>query len=514
MIHQAPLPELLSREWDTCIIGSGALGIAMGLALSRAGQSVLVIEAGGEDVTEESQRFYACQSIGHPHGGSSDGRFRVFGGSTERWGGQAMQFDPIDFEPRPNLHPEGWPISRAELADYYSQAEAMMGVAGADYHRLHAQFSQQAMAAGVPATAMAETSAPFQFHHSVFTSQPRLRERYRDEIGRSEKLHVLQNSPAFRLISTSGSEISGLEIRANGAPAPIRAGTYILACGCIENVRFLLLQRELYGLSALDALPQLGRCMQDHPGAHLGEIHFQRGAFLQDLFRLKLQGTISYKARISWSDEYRRLSGHPAVSGTLLMMRRASEFEDRHPRSWLARHRHSLSPRHWIKALQLASRGIPFSPLHHTYLAVSAEDVRDPDSRISLSEAAKDAFGEPLATIDWKVSEKVATSIIAYLEAFEHFLTSYQLGTLGRFQFTRDAGELLKRLKDNAHHIGATSMASCPSGGVVDRDLKVFGMRNLYIAGTSVLPTGSHANPTLTALALGLRLADHLIAGR
>jgi len=61
-----------------------------------------------------------------------------------------------------------------------------------------------------------------------------------------------------------------------------------------------------------------------------------------------------------------------------------------------------------------------------------------------------------------------------------------------------------------AHHLGTTRMSDNPLNGVVDSNCKVYGVSNLYVAGSSVFPTGGHANPTLTLIALTLRLADHL----
>ena len=60
------------------------------------------------------------------------------------------------------------------------------------------------------------------------------------------------------------------------------------------------------------------------------------------------------------------------------------------------------------------------------------------------------------------------------------------------------------------HHIGTTRMASSPSQGVVDENCKVHGLNNLYIASSSVFPTSSYANPTLTIVAMAIRLADYL----
>jgi choline dehydrogenase-like flavoprotein len=60
------------------------------------------------------------------------------------------------------------------------------------------------------------------------------------------------------------------------------------------------------------------------------------------------------------------------------------------------------------------------------------------------------------------------------------------------------------------HHAGTTRMSENPADGVVDANCRVHGVDNLYLAGASVFPTAGYANPTLTILALSLRLAGHL----
>jgi choline dehydrogenase-like flavoprotein len=60
--------------------------------------------------------------------------------------------------------------------------------------------------------------------------------------------------------------------------------------------------------------------------------------------------------------------------------------------------------------------------------------------------------------------------------------------------------------------MGTTRMHADPRQGVVDADCRVHGVGNLFVAGSSVFPTGGSANPTLTIIALALRLADHLQA--
>ena len=65
-------------------------------------------------------------------------------------------------------------------------------------------------------------------------------------------------------------------------------------------------------------------------------------------------------------------------------------------------------------------------------------------------------------------------------------------------------------VRGGAHHMGTTRMHDDPTRGVVDRNCKVHGIDNLYVTGGSIFPTSGAANPTLTIVALTLRLADHL----
>ena len=92
--------------------------------------------------------------------------------------------------------------------------------------------------------------------------------------------------------------------------------------------------------------------------------------------------------------------------------------------------------------------------------------------------------------------------------------TANELGrlNLGRLKLLKERGERLwgDQLSFGNHHMGTTRMSSSEKTGVVDKNLKVFGGQNLYIGGCSVFPTGGHVPPTLTLVALAIRLAEHL----
>lgn len=490
---------------DVCVIGSGAMGIAFAGRLAKAGRSVLLLEAGGTEISADSQKFYQCRSIGFPNEGATHSRFRVYGGSTERWGGQAMRFNRVDFAHRPWMNAKEWAVSFDEVANYYPEAEKFLGLEDPPYQEIVGEMESLAKKLSLGPDPLGENSSPFMLHSSVFMKQPRLREMYADELAGSG-ITLLREAAAVRLETDGAGTVTGLIVRLNGEEARVAASEFVLATGGVENARFLLIQKHVYHLPELAAHETIGRYFQDHPGVHVAEISGRGAALFQNVFRLKATPSMSTKGRLTWSERSRSEQQLVSVSGTFLMSREPSPFDIDSPKLSLRAGYFSR----WKECFACMARGIIYSPLHRTVLAVSAEDVPDPESRIALSEFDADPHGLPQAVIDWRVSPQVADSIVQFTDAFERLYRERKWGDFRRFSFTRESESLLPQLKDNGHHIGSTSMGASVNDAVIDRDAKVFGFTNFHVAGTSVLPTGSHANPTLTALALCFRLADNL----
>lgn len=491
---------------DICIIGSGAIGIALATSLASAGKNITLLEAGGLEITEKSQSHFICDSTGHSHPGSSLSRFRVFGGSTERWGGQAMRFDPIDLEPRDWILPQGWPISYNELSEFYRHAETFLGVSPDHYQHAISTIPKVAKKLSCDGLINAQDS-PFCVHSSIFTSQPRLREKYQRELS-NNRITLLKNAPALRLNTDGLGNITSVVCLTDEGEREIKARNFILATGGIENARFLLIQKHRFDVTELNDHQCIGIAFQDHPGCHLGEITGKGAALFQSVFRLIPTQDQFIKGRISWSPEYRNTHNLPAVSGTFLMLRKSSPYDEH----CFGRQR-IPSVRECLLSVRCLSKGLVYSPLHQTILAVSAEDLRNKESHISLSTSRTDPNGLPIAQVHWNIDPRVSESIFQYAREFKHrYENILAWGKFRPFQFLEDPSSIHSRLADNAHHIGATAMAADISTGVADSNSKVFNFQNLWLAGTSILPTGSHANPTLTALALAFRLSDHLVS--
>lgn len=118
---------------DICVIGAGVAGILLASRLGHGGKHVHLLEAGGLELEERSQRLYGMEIAGEPHSGVEEGRFRTFGGSSTRWGGQLLPFTGDVLHPDQRLGMPVWPIELAELEPYYVEVQKVMGVSASPF---------------------------------------------------------------------------------------------------------------------------------------------------------------------------------------------------------------------------------------------------------------------------------------------------------------------------------------------------------------------------------------------
>jgi choline dehydrogenase-like flavoprotein len=131
----------------------------------------------------------------------------------------------------------------------------------------------------------------------------------------------------------------------------------------------------------------------------------------------------------------------------------------------------------------------------------------DPDSRIDLCETT-DRFGNPLPRLTWRIGQTEMESV-----RYFHKQLALRLEADGLGRLTTDPEDIdASMFSDSSHHMGSTRMAAAADKGVVDGDLRVHGLQDLFLCSSSVFPTAGSVNPTWTLVALALRLADHLKA--
>lgn len=146
-----------------------------------------------------------------------------------------------------------------------------------------------------------------------------------------------------------------------------------------------------------------------------------------------------------------------------------------------------------------------FTNLTHLSIVNYSEQEPDSSSRVYL-DSEKDKLGMPKLVLDWRISDRSLDSSLTLMRSLDEHFRRNEAGHI-----EQDLSEI-KRLPytDASHHLGTTRMSADPTTGVVDENCRVHGVKNLYVAGSSVFPTAGHANPTLTIAAMSLRLADHL----
>lgn len=487
-----------SIDADVAIFGAGAAGISIAAALDDGRRRIVLVEAGGMETDPAQQALLHTQAIGHPLD-TVGSRVRAYGGTTEQWTGRVAPLDPIDFQPREWVPHSGWPIGFDALAEPYRRAMAMAGFASGWEAEPEARAAIDALAGRPPEIEpfvwrfWATSRETFQHWGEAFDA------RFR----RSPTVRVVLGTA---LVGFDGAgTVSAARCRtADGRTLTIRAGTFVLACGGIENVRLLLNVAEDTPALLDPVRPVLGRYFMQHPRTEIATaaLDAATSARMQRLFNyFKRPRGLHFETGIALGAATQR---RERLLNASAVWRYAGQGGAR-PASLLAEAARI--------ATSTARRVRRHEPLHgavEARLVVDLEQEPDPDSRIRLSEA-RDATGLRIAAIDWRIGALERRTAVRFAQLICDWHRRIGLGdpqiAAGA---DRDGGLRADLMRDSYHHLGGTRMSADPASGVVDGDLRVHGVDNLYVCGGSVFPTGGHANPTLTIVALALRLASIL----
>jgi len=467
-LQQAALGD---RVFDVCLIGSGPAGITLANELGARGLSVLLLEAGGAHYDEASQAMFEAEVIGPLKFPLDVGRLRYLGGTANHWGGFCQPLEAIDFEQKvPGIDTE-WPIRRKHLDPYLPRAEQILELGPA--------IAERPFGEHLRLTAM-RYSPPVNFNI-----------KYRPVLEKSAQITTVLNACVVDLQEQAG-EIVALDVRdpANGRHR-VRARRFVLCAGGIENSRLLLWANRNQGGRVVKDPRALGRYWIEHPHFTIGETFVEDGApFVFD------------KWNIAWASPTAELLRSRGLLNAGLRITRKNRESSRQLIADLA----CVAPELGQWAMAKLRRRLFCGAM----MRASWEQAPQPWNRVVLS-ADLDRHGMPRAELHWRLSDLDRQTILGSASLFAEELLRQNLGRIrldpwvfGRGGFPGD-----DEIKGN-HHMGGTRMHRDPARGVVDADCRVHGLRNLYVAGSSVFPSGGAANPTLTIVQLALRLADHL----
>ncbi len=511
-------------DCDVCVIGGGPAGITLAQRWIDKPFRVMLLESGSLEVKRRSQRLARGANVGLPYIPLHVSRQRCLGGATARWTGWCRPLDPIDFQVRDWVPDSGWPFGPEQLAAYYRGAHELCELGTYRY--------DEEPWTGTIGPSLPVSDGPLRtkiFHHSPPTH---FGVAYREQLNDARNVSVYLNATLLGLkADESGRITSAVAAVPGGGGLTVRSRMYVLAAGGIENARILLLSDSgRGGLGNERGL--VGRYFMEHPILFAGtfEPHppdrdvtlytFPPNRVETPDVRGRIVAALAPCAHVLRREQigncavyFMRRESHKTVPdyftagvtslhelGAAARRLEAPEGTLRHLKSVLA----ELGP-----AARTAARAWRASaPAGRYALKVYLEPFPNPNSRVELSDD-RDRFGQRRARVRWQLGESDRHTLRRLLEITRSEMERTGSGRVRVMGEDTDNG-WPPTLSGGSHHMGVTRMHADPGRGVVDPDCRVHGLSNLYVAGSSVFPTAGYANPTLTIIALALRLSDHL----
>lgn len=496
IIHSVHVPKGERFHCDICIIGAGAAGITIAKAFDKTPYSVFLVESGGFTPNAETQSLYETDFSGHlaqkAAGYPSYSRTRYFGGSTNCWAGDVAPFEAIDFERRDWIPHSGWPIEKDDLWSHYRKACELVEVP---------YFEKN------PAAEEISRRNPFKFKSflnplfepKTFLHSPptRFGLKYREELLSSKNVSVMFNANVISLnVGENGEQVESVETVCleNMGRIFVSSKIFILATGAIENARLLLASDQVHKSGLGNQNDLVGRYYMDHYRLS----GYKLMMYEPDLLRF-LDLTGDYK--ISGRKAHKIFTPSGDLQKKYKLMNSGVYIQEFVP----------VSPQQigfaW-KVFSKKKEALPSVQLHEAKITVFGEQAPDADNRVVLTGSRNNPLNQRKPKLIWNPNDLDRESTQRLLE-----LLGREVGrlNLGRIKLARDLENFeVERCSLGYHHMGTTRMHESPKEGVVNADCKVFGLDNLYVSGSSVFPTGSFINPTLTIVALASRLAEHV----
>ena len=527
-LEKDDLPQQIDA--DICIIGGGPAGITLALELANTSLDVVLLESGGETYSVRTQALNDGQNVGRDYYMLQHDRVRYLGGTTHHWGGWCVPLTPTDLTTRDWVPNSGWPIAWEELERYYEPAQRHCELDRLSYEPaewLGDRYPLLDFAADTLENYLYKWSPADPWRPPTHFGKV-----YRDTLASAPNLRVVlhANLTDFDL-NDAVSNVRRVSARTlDGRTLDVQARQFVLAAGGIENPRILLNANRQAPNGLGNDRGLVGRYFMEHMEGLVAHIHFENARDAQWLAsyqkRMPENERVSVAAAIRTSPAaQQRLqilntgmvlqANVDSTSGYVAAKRLATSVLDGRGSDVVADAANVVTDLDEVaKWLYHRQRGTQYEfpvTADPADVWVNAEQSPDPSSRVTLCDD-RDELGLRKAALDWRLCEQDKRTLIESVKLLGEELARTRRVRVQMNEWLAADGDDLPddELVGGHHHMGTTRMADSPEFGVVDADCCVHGIDNLYVAGSSVFPTGGYANPTLTIVALAVRLAGRL----
>ena len=506
-IDARELDNKTTIEGDLCIVGAGAAGISMALDWDGNGKKVILLEGGGFEYDDKIQDLYSGNSTGQRYYPLRSCRLHLFGGTTGHWGGMCAPFDPIDFKKRNWVPDSGWPITLDDLVPFYSKAQKLFELDAYNYDLPYWQKEYPAL-------------TPFPLDKNIiwskmwqFSPPTRFGKSYKETIVKSLNIHLYTYANLTKIVTNNAvSNIKELLVKNHaGKTHRVRAKKFVLACGAIQNARILLSSKGATKKGIGNDNDLVGRYFMEHLEIKSAELWLKKPVST-DLYIFDYS-TRKPRAELALTDEIQEetqiLNGTASLT-PLVMAKQQTPLIDvwsnEDPRKSFDKLVENFrESREQNDAWKDKKGNRAFE------LFTRMEQAPNRNSRITLSDE-KDTLGVPRPQLHWELTDLDKYSIRKLYNIIGMQMGKAGIGRVKLEEFLWDENDnsMPDHLGGGWHHMGTTRMNADPNKGVVDANCKVHGISNLFIAGSGCFTTAGAPNPTLTLVALSLRLSDYL----
>ena len=456
-------------KFPVIIFGSGPAGISTALELEKKNINSLVIEAGKKNFSEDSQNFYKGKIIGDQIMPLSESRLRQFGGTSGLWGGTCKPLEDFTFD--------NWPINNKDLEPYSNRTCEILDIKN--------QFRKAPLSNLI-------NQIEFQ------TSRVNFAEKYENHLKNSNKITLVLNTQLSHFEGENKNTDYAVCLSENKT-IKIKGKYFVLACGGIENSRLLLWTKNKKPGFLNEKLP-IGNYWMNHPHVFGG-----RGVISRKKFQEKMGNNfLGFSDWISFATSKKFVKEQNILSAYMYMLTQDVFRKENLLDKEVVKDIMCIAPKYGEKLIRTFHK----ESFRCVNINLLLEQEPSFENRIVLN-GKKDKYGIPKVKLFYKRSTLPLKTSKIFLEEFANYCVANDLGRIaiegGIFNL-----EKFELVGDVGHHMGGTRMGTNKNDSVVDSDLKVHGINNLYINGSSNFYTGGYTNPTFTIIQLALRLANKI----